>query len=226
MTVHPLSITIRGKKLGVLLRDARLARGKSLDECAIAIGVSSDALEAYEFGSRFPSLPEVELLAYHLNVPLEHFWGSETLRAQEHPAQHPDPEKLLMLRQRMIGVMIRQARLKAGLEIPLLAEKVNLSPEILEKYEMGELPIPVPELEALAATMETSVRAFEDTHGPVGAWVYQQRTAKSFSELPAELQLFVCKPVNRPYLELAQRLSEMSVEKLRSVAEGLLEITL
>jgi len=37
---------------------------------------------------------------------------------------------------------------------------------------------------------------------------------------------FISKPVNRPYLQLAQRLSEMSVEKLRMVAEGLLEITL
>ena len=40
------------------------------------------------------------------------------------------------------------------------------------------------------------------------------------------MQQFVSKPVNQPYLELAQRLSEMSVERLRSVAEGLLEITL
>jgi hypothetical protein len=44
--------------------------------------------------------------------------------------------------------------------------------------------------------------------------------------MPVDLQTFVSKPINRPYLELAQRLSEMSVDKLRSVAEGLLEITL
>jgi hypothetical protein len=44
--------------------------------------------------------------------------------------------------------------------------------------------------------------------------------------MPSELQSFVVKPINQPYLELAQRLSEMSVEKLRAVAEGLLEITL
>jgi hypothetical protein len=37
---------------------------------------------------------------------------------------------------------------------------------------------------------------------------------------------FVSKPVNRPYLELAQRLSKTNVENLRAVAEGLLEITL
>ena len=34
------------------------------------------------------------------------------------------------------------------------------------------------------------------------------------------------KPVNLPYLEIAQRLSGLSVEKLRAMAEGLLDITL
>jgi hypothetical protein len=40
------------------------------------------------------------------------------------------------------------------------------------------------------------------------------------------MQEFACKPVNRPYLELAMKLSNMSTEKLRSVAEDLLDITL
>ena len=43
--------------------------------------------------------------------------------------------------------------------------------------------------------------------------------------LPLEMQVFVSKPINRPYLELAMRLNDMSVDKLRGVAEGLLEIT-
>jgi hypothetical protein len=46
-----------------------------------------------------------------------------------------------------------------------------------------------------------------------------------FLDLPAPLQDFVCKPVNRPYVELALKLSELSVERLRAIAEGLLEIT-
>jgi hypothetical protein len=44
--------------------------------------------------------------------------------------------------------------------------------------------------------------------------------------MPVELRQFVAQPVNRPYLELARKLSHMSTEKLRSVAEDLLEITL
>jgi hypothetical protein len=47
-----------------------------------------------------------------------------------------------------------------------------------------------------------------------------------FDDLPPDLQDFISKPINRPFLEIAQRLSGLSVEKLRAVAEGLLEITL
>jgi hypothetical protein len=78
----------------------------------------------------------------------------------------------------------------------------------------------------LGELLERPVREFLDQHGPVGLWNTQQRAVKGFSELKPELQAFVSKPINRPYLELAQRLSEMSVDRLRAVAEGLLEITL
>ena len=55
---------------------------------------------------------------------------------------------------------------------------------------------------------------------------FQKKAVEDFSKLPLDMQQFVSKPANLPYLELAQRLSEMSVERLRAVAEGLLEITL
>ena len=48
---------------------------------------------------------------------------------------------------------------------------------------------------------------------------------EDFLELPLELQEFVCQPVNLPYLELALTLSDLSAKKLRSVAEGILDIT-
>jgi hypothetical protein len=53
-----------------------------------------------------------------------------------------------------------------------------------------------------------------------------QGAINEFLQLPNELRAFVCMPVNRPYLELARNLSQLSTDKLRSVAEGLLDITL
>ncbi|MBC8509927.1 MAG: hypothetical protein H8D34_34190, partial [Chloroflexi bacterium] len=83
-----------------------------------------------------------------------------------------------------------------------------------------------PELEHMLKQLNISIDEFRDQTGPVGQWVVQERAIEQFSELPPELQDFVSKPINQPYLELAQRLSEMSVDQLRAVAEGLLDITL
>jgi hypothetical protein len=91
---------------------------------------------------------------------------------------------------------------------------------------LGERPISVPELETILVVMGSRIENFFDQSGPVGEWMTGQLAMQKFMELPKELQNFVCQPVNRPYLELAMKLSEMSREKLRSVAEGLLDITL
>jgi len=226
MTINPLATTIRTRKLGVLLRDARLTAGKNIQECAQAVGVNSSQYEAYELGETSPSLPEVEILAYFLNVPFDYFKGNVTASKIDKKRIKVEPQQVLKIRQRMIGVLIKQTRLEAGMTIDDVSHKVGLSPNELENYEMGETPIPLPILEALALDLNRPVKVFQDRQGPIGKWETQQRAIQSFVELSIELQTFVTKPINRPYLELAQRLSEMSVEKLRGVAEGLLEITL
>lgn len=223
--MNPTLMTIRTKKLGVLVRSARLTCGKSLEDCAKAIGVPVNDLEAYELGERAPSLPELEMLAFYLQIPLEHFWGNELLKGNGH-SQPLDAAKLRSLRQRMIGALIRKARTEAGLSPEALAEQSGIAAERLNAYELGEEAVPLPELEVLAKLFNASVREFQDKSGPVGDWFLKQQLIKGFQELPAELQNFASKPVNQPYLEVAKRLSEMQVDKLRSVAEVLLEITL
>ena len=71
-------ITIREKKLGLLIRDARMAERRSIKECADAIGVKPGLFRAYEEGRRSPSLPELETLVFYLKLPITQFWGKET----------------------------------------------------------------------------------------------------------------------------------------------------
>jgi len=224
--VDSLAIKIRAKKLGILLKDARQATGKSLEECAQVLGVSTQSVHAFELGDVPPSLPELEVLAYYLDVPLGHFWGQQLITEMREGQKPLDVERFTSLRQRMIGVHLRDAREELGLSAGEVAEKVGISEPQLLAYEMGEQSIPVPELDALANVLNISLGDIQDRHGPVGKWSAERRAIEDFLTLPEGVQYFVSKPVNRPYLELAQRLSEMSVEKLRAVAEGLLEITL
>jgi hypothetical protein len=44
--------------------------------------------------------------------------------------------------------------------------------------------------------------------------------------MPVEMQEFITKPINRPYIEVAMKLSSLSADELRAIAEGLLEITI
>jgi len=226
MSVHPLSMALRSKKLGVLIRDARLAGRKSIEECSNVLQVSPEEFETYEFGDKSPSLPKLEVMALYLGVPLEHFWGSRAISEGTAPALDFDVSKLLSVRQRMVGALVRQARIQGDISLEELAEEVGLAPHQLENSEIGEAELPVPVLEVICARLNRPIEEFFDKQGPVGVWSGQQQSVQEFLQLPEELQAFVSKPINRPYLELAQRLSEMSVDKLRAIGEGILEITL
>lgn len=225
MTVNPIMKIIRAKKLGVLIRDARLQSGKNLEECSQAMGISADELNSMEFGERPPTLPELELFAYFLSLPLEHFWGSETLKKGE-DGRSLDPSEISRIRQASIGELITQGRGAAHLSLEDLSSKTGVAIENLEAYEKGKLPIPLPELELIAQVLNSSIVYFEDQQSPTGSWFTEQKYIRQFKSLPAELQEFVSQPINRPYLELAVRLSELKVDRLRALGEGLLEITL
>ena len=226
MDNRPIAATIRAKKLGILIQGARNTSQKSIEECAEAINISQERMQSFEQGEISPSLPELEALAFYLKVPLDYFWGREVADAFQKELQAYEKERLMRLRNRVIGASLRKARLEAGLTSLELAESVGITEEQLEQYELGADSIPLPELELLASNVNKTIKDFQDNRGPIGSWIKQQRAMQHFDDLSPELQDFISKPINRPYLEISQRLSEMSVEKLRAVAEGLLEITL
>lgn len=219
-------ITIREKKLGLLIRDARVAERRSIKECADAIGVKPGIFRAYEEGRRAPSLPELEALVFFLKIPIAQFWGNETLSDAPEPLKYEDITKLIALRQRMIGALIRQERTNANMSIRHLSAETGIPQSRLKAYELGERTVSVPEMESILTVMGSRIENFFDQSGPVGEWMTAQFSMKKFMDLPKEVQDFICQPVNRPYLELAMKLSSMSKDKLRSVAEGLLDITL
>lgn len=215
---------LRAKILGVLLRDARLASGKSMKELGEIIGVSSGAISSIERGASSPSLPELELLAFYLGTPIAHFWSEEIVSQEPHPTQNLETEKLLGLRHRTIGALLRQGRTEKNLSQKDLAQRTGISASRIRRYENGETPVPLPELEQLAGSLGYSVDAFTDSSGPVGDWLTTQQAEQELERLPRSLKEFIANPDNRSYLELAQRLSAISVEKLRALTDALSEL--
>jgi len=219
-------ITLRTKKLGLLIRDARLAARRSVPECAQAVGIKSGLFRSYEDGRKSPSLPELETLVYFLDLPIDHFWGKE-VRSESAPAYESlDLPRLLAVRQRKIGALLRQERMNTSISIRNLAQETGTSSARIKAYELGEKAIPLPELEVLLKALGGRIESFFDRSGPIGQWLMNEEAIQNFLDLPMEMRQFVAVPVNRPYLELAMKLSNMSRDKLRSVAEDILDITL
>ncbi len=223
---NPLQMMqIRNRKLGVLIYDSRSATRRSVEECAQAMGATVDEYKAFEAGSSAPTLPQIELLAIFLNVPIEHYWGRQSISSKAAEQSGEDKARMLNLRNKVIGASLRLARSNKNLSLADLASATKLPEEALNNYELGVSAIPVSQLEIIAAAIDAPLTSFYDQHGPIGKWRSQQGTNQRVSNLSPELQQFISKPINQPYLEIALRLSEMPVDKLRSLAESLLEIT-
>ena len=107
-----LALKLRAKKLGILMRDARLSAGKTMKECGTAIGVSGSTISSYEKGASSPSLPELEQLAFFLKVPISKFWADSIISAEEDATDPLDLEYALAMRDRQVGEILQNAREK------------------------------------------------------------------------------------------------------------------
>lgn len=217
-------LTLRNRIIGLLLHDAREQAGRTKQECADALDVSRGVITAYEEGIKSISLPELEVLAYMLDTPVTRFFEQNPKLAtkEESPALH----EVLDLRHRIVGALLRQARLEAGMTQKELAEVMDCSASRISAYEYGKRPVPMAELELLARHLHLPVKHFFDNQeGPVGEWHRRQKNLLRFHELPTEVQEFVAQPINIRYLEVAMRLAQIPAGGLRAIAEGLLEIT-
>lgn len=217
---------VRQKITGVLLRQARTDAGKTLKDCGNVLGLSSGAVSAIEHGRRSISLPDLELLAYYFEVPLERLLYPDA-KPERKPVQELPSDELLALRHRIIGTMLRRARLDQNVSQAVLARQAGISEKRLTQYEMGEKPIPLTQLEMLAEALQIPMsRLADEGIGPIGERQKLDKQIKQFTKLDPDLRRFILEPDNEAYLRLAVSLSEASTEKLRNIAASLLEITM
>jgi transcriptional regulator with XRE-family HTH domain len=226
MKNNKLYVQIRSKKLGILLMDARLSKKISVEDISKQTGIAEDRLIQFENGCISPSLPELEILAYTYNLPMNHFWGRKILQSDANNEFNEKFQTLLKIRNKIIGTNIKSKRQESEISSEKLAEKCEIDKDQLSKFESGEEEIPVPILEIIAKCLNCQIEDFFDNQGIIGAWRKENAEISSLKELPQEFREFITKPINAPYLDLAMKLSELDVQKLRMVAEGLLEITL
>jgi transcriptional regulator with XRE-family HTH domain len=216
---------LRNRILGILIHNTRDQARVSRQECAAVLGISINRYTSYENGRRAISLPELELLARYLEVPLDLFRGNDSLNEEAREDKLPDPMRFLSLRDRIIGARLRQIRHEQDMTQQDVADILDCSPSTISDYEYGRRAIPVAELELIVQSLNVPLDYFRDYDSHVGMWHKMREQFDQFKALPDEMREFVLRPINQSYLELAMKLSKMPAGSLRSIAEGLLEIT-
>jgi transcriptional regulator with XRE-family HTH domain len=214
-------LLLRGKIVGVLMRDARLAAGKSQGDCSAFMEMPTGRFSDIEHGARPISLPELEAFAYLVDVPVEHFLGDQML--EDTREKQLPMDEVLILRNRIVGALLRTARLALGRTQHECSSRLAVPVSRISAYEYGQTAVPLTELEVLAEFLETPLETFLDhEYNPIQKRMRQPRAPE---HLPEDVQAFVADPLNADYLQTSIRLSKMPAEELRGIAEALLEIT-
>lgn len=219
------SYRLRARMLGVLIRDARVSAARTPEDCARLLSVPVEVFEAWELGDDAPDLPQLELLAYFLEIPVSHFWGQDVI-AHDPTTATAVKQDYLALRHRMIGALLRQAREEANLSLAQVAEAAGLSPERLELYELGEMAIPMNELHVLGSVVRRNMDYFVEMSGYIGELLRIREDWKQFQSMDEDVRRFAANPSNLAFLRIAMMFSEMPTEQLRKIAAGLADITM
>ncbi|MFK7805236.1 MAG: helix-turn-helix domain-containing protein [Anaerolineae bacterium] len=215
---------IRAKILGVLVRDARIHAGRSIEESSQVLGVSTELFEKIESGIENPDMPFLESLSMYLNVPFERFWGDQTLGG--FPVD--DYGDLIAQRRSSLAEQVKTLRESAGKSVAEVAKAAEFEESQLSGMEDGSVPISVFEAEKIANALSLSMWELQDkdSEGPLFNHEELQKLMKQIRNMPEDMRAFIVQPVNQPYLSMAMKLSKMEVNRMRDFAADILEITL
>ncbi len=225
-TLTTENIILRRKILGVKVRQVRTRTGLSSKEIGQVLGISADMMSKIELGERDISLPQLEVIALVCNVPLRYFWSDDI--GQKPNLDFPAIEAMA-IRRRIISALLHQIRMEGGRTLEDLAQVVGISADTITNYESGQVGIPIQILETLSEYFDVSIDYFIDQ----GIAPNQNRAVRAptlddvadYAQLSPEIKEFLSNPGNILYLKIAMKLSNLSVEMLRNLAEGLLEVT-
>ena len=218
---------LRTKKISLFMRQAREKSAQTVDNCAFWLNINREEYLTMESGTVSPSLPQLESLAYFLNSSFGFLLNGPDKEEEIKSSFSQDVNiNFLNLRNHIIAVLLKQHRLEKNITLEQFSQMTSIPVDVLEAYEDGTFPVPVVALENLIDALDVPLDKFFSIAGPLGHPSAANNTASSpLEDLPDEMREFISKPVNRPYLDLALRLSKMEADKLRSIAASLLEIT-
>ncbi len=218
--MDPEPLVIQRRIIGVLMRAAREKARRTTTQVAVRLGITPARLRQYERGVRDITLPELELLALFLQVPLS-FFLSGNVATEAEPPPAPSPEEM-RTRRALIGAKLKQARLAAGRSQEECAQAIGRQSRTILRYERGQSDIPLTELDALARVLGVNLYYFVERRdaGDESTLLDLEKLAR----LPKDARTFLLDPNNLPYVRAAMKFADLPTDRLKELGEILLVV--
>mgnify|MGYP001048110859 CR=1 FL=1 len=181
------------EKAGAVLRrihEVRKIKQRNIHDCAAFLNLSKEDYLRFEQGTKWLSLPEIELLALFLGVSPAIFfqpdhWEREKLNLLD---DHIQPQ-FTMLRDKMIQAKISLKLREQPLTFEEISEKTGIPLNELNPYLNGEMSIPLDQLLKICRVIGLtdqdligsvwSARVDETSYKPIQQWQPEYENEKN-----------------------------------------------
>jgi transcriptional regulator with XRE-family HTH domain len=211
------------RSIGAAIRNARESAGRKPRDLAAQLGLTTPALLAIESGERDATLPQLEAIAYLLDLPVQTILRPTRTTAERGTATSAaeNLDTIIRLRGYIIGARLKQARMTQNETPQQVAAATGIGAREIEQFEIGARQPGLGELERLTRHYALAVDDLLDLGvGPLGETQLRQRQQAAFDALPADLRALIGSPNGAQQLELAQRISTLSPDQLRELARA------
>lgn len=215
---HEAAHSLRGRILGVLIRRGRLSAQRSVEDCASFLQVETQLIEDWELGESVPSLPQLEGLSRYLLAAA----GGESVDSAED--NFSGGAEYNLLRQRIIGAKLKLARQMQDFAVEDLGGRSGLDTDQIERYEFGEVMIPINHLCVLAQAVSQDLSYFVNSDDIVRGQLLPDSGGGEESPTNTDLVRFAADNKNQAFIRLAMAFRQIEREDLHRIAEALYNI--
>jgi transcriptional regulator with XRE-family HTH domain len=218
----------RSSNIEYLAKNLTIARevcGKTVKECGLLLDIPTSRLKNYEAGKYVPSLPEIEALSFLYRIPILAFFQQNAIENHLHTPGSVQIQRLVEIRQLIIGTRIHLAREKAKISMKQLSKTTSIPTSRIKRYEEGTKPIALDDLQKIIDALNLNLDDFFDRESPLGNWQNTQSKNIAFEHLPEEIKDFIADPNNLHYLKVAHNLSKIGMDTFINLSDSLAELT-
>ncbi len=213
------------EKIVERIKQIRKLKNRSLHDCAKVLNIPKERYHHFEEGNGVLSLPELELLAIFLEVPMQSLFQDSDLELDQ--AALLSEEKMPVyknLRDKMIRTKLNLEMENKGISVENLNDKTGIAMQTLKSYQENGESIPfdhltritellgIPINSLLQNTFESDQEVMKEKNQEQAQWQpkYQDNREMSVEE-------------ETPHMVLLQAVKRLSIKDQAEIAKLLLE---